>query len=153
MLWANSVDDKFIIFLCCSQKIGFYISCKLFPVRRYFAQNVKSYFLGKVREIFQKAVCWNFYTACLASNTWDFDAVMLKNSSILHAWSIYLVFKGIIFTVLWFLHSYMVNSTNSDLGLYCLPKSTLWDIRHRHKWMNVHCLFQVLMKTKTKNAL
>ena len=33
-------------------------------LRRQFAWSVKSYFLGKVRKIFQNFVCWNFHPGC-----------------------------------------------------------------------------------------
>ena len=92
MLWAKSTDDILKYFLIFPQKTGFDISCKLSPkeislifffycskkirfdflcklsplLRRQFALNVKSYFLGKIRKLFQNVICWNFYPACQA---------------------------------------------------------------------------------------
>ena len=57
----GQIDD--IFFIDFSQKIGFYISCKLST--RQFARNVKSFFKEKIRKIFQNVVCWLFfYPAC-----------------------------------------------------------------------------------------
>ena len=33
-------------------------------LRRQFALTVRSYFLGKIRKIFEHVICWNFYPAC-----------------------------------------------------------------------------------------
>ena len=35
-----------------------------FFLRRRFAWSVKSYFLRKIRKIFQNVICWNFYPRC-----------------------------------------------------------------------------------------
>ena len=45
-LWANSADDKWIIF---SHEIGFDIHANC-PLRRQFAWNFKSYFLGRKKK-------------------------------------------------------------------------------------------------------
>ena len=50
-----SADDKLDI--SPAQKIGF-------DTPRKFAWNVKSYFLEKIRKIFQNVACLNFYPAC-----------------------------------------------------------------------------------------
>ena len=47
MLWANSADGKLIYFY--TDKIGF--------LSRQSAWTVQSYFLGKIRKIFQNDVC------------------------------------------------------------------------------------------------
>ena len=58
-LWADSADDKLMIFFYLALKIGFDISCKLSP---QFAWNVKTYFFffwggggggGKLRKYFK----------------------------------------------------------------------------------------------------
>ena len=49
-LWANSTDDKLMIFSYFSQKIGFDISCKLPPTICMKYQNLSSE--KKVRKIF-----------------------------------------------------------------------------------------------------
>ena len=45
-------DDGFLIFLR---------KWDLILLKRQFAWNVKSYFLGKIRNIFWNAICWIFY--------------------------------------------------------------------------------------------
>ena len=56
------IDDIFLIFTR-KQGLTFHANCLL---RRQFAWNVKSCFLGKIRKIFQNVVCWKFYPECLA---------------------------------------------------------------------------------------
>ena len=67
-LWANSADDKLIIFLSYfSQKTGFDSSRKLSPKETIFAGKVKPYFLKKKKKkkkkkkstIFQNIGRWN----------------------------------------------------------------------------------------------
>ena len=53
-------DDIFLIFPR-KQDLTFHANCLL---RRQFAWNVKSCFLGKIRKIFQNVVCWKFYPEC-----------------------------------------------------------------------------------------
>ena len=62
ILMANSADDKFMIyFLFFPENRIWY-----FMQRREFARNVISYFMRKIRKLFQIVVCWIFYPACLA---------------------------------------------------------------------------------------
>ena len=56
----RQTDDIFLIFPR-KQDLTFHANCLL---RRQFAWNVKSCFLGKIRKIFQNVVCWNFYPEC-----------------------------------------------------------------------------------------
>ena len=56
----RQIDDIFLIFPR-KQDLTFHANCLL---RRQFAWNVKSCFLGKIRKIFQNVVCWNFYLEC-----------------------------------------------------------------------------------------
>ena len=61
MLWANSAYNKLVIFFLFfleKNDLTLFANCLL---RKQFAWNVKTYFLGK---IFQNVVCWNFYPAC-----------------------------------------------------------------------------------------
>ena len=37
--------------------------------RRQFAWNVKVFFLGKIRKVFQNVVCWNYYPTCSGLNS------------------------------------------------------------------------------------
>ena len=63
-LLANSQDDTLIILvlLYFLLKIGFDISCKLSP-REIICMKCQSLYLEKkIRKIFQKVVCWIFYT-------------------------------------------------------------------------------------------
>ena len=56
-LWVNSADDKLVIFfLIFSQKKGFDISCKLSSVET-ICMKCQILFSGKIRKIFQNAVC------------------------------------------------------------------------------------------------
>ena len=57
-------DDIFLIFPR-KQDLTFQANCLL---RRQFAWNVKSCFLGKIRKIFQNVICWKFYPECEALN-------------------------------------------------------------------------------------
>ena len=77
-LWANSADDKFMIFFLFfpENRICYFlqiVSCKIVSCLswnclyiclhwRQFAWNVKTCFLGKLRKIFQYVFCWNFYS-------------------------------------------------------------------------------------------
>ena len=56
----RQIDDIFLIFPR-KQDLTFHANCLL---RRQFACNVKSCFLGKIRKIFQNVVCWKFYPEC-----------------------------------------------------------------------------------------
>ena len=64
----RQIDDIFLIFPR-KQDFTFHANCLL---RRQFAWNVKSCFLGKIRKIFQNVVCWKFYPECwaLKFNIW-----------------------------------------------------------------------------------
>ena len=69
-LWANSADDKLMLFFTFfprKKALTFRANCLL--RRRQFAWNGKAYFLEKAWKIFQNVVCWNFYPACLAWNS------------------------------------------------------------------------------------
>ena len=88
-LWADSADDKLIIFFLffLANWIWHFIQMKCLIqfsrknkklhanclLKRQFAWSVISNFLGKIRKIFQNAVCWNFYPACkgLITKTYD----------------------------------------------------------------------------------
>ena len=59
-LWANSAEDKLMIFFLVFSKIRLW----QFMQRRQFAWNVTADFLGKILKIFQVIVCRNFYPAC-----------------------------------------------------------------------------------------
>ena len=69
MLWANSADDKLMMFfLFFPRKEDLTLHANCLP-RRQFAWNVKSYFQGKIIKVFKNVVvCWNFYPVCKASN-------------------------------------------------------------------------------------
>ena len=56
----RQIDDIFLIFPR-KQDMTFHANCLL---RRQFAWNVISCFLGKIRKIFQNVVCWKFYPEC-----------------------------------------------------------------------------------------
>ena len=56
----RQIDDIFLIFPS-KQDLTFHANCLLW---RQFAWNVKSYFLGKIRKIFQNVICWKFYPEC-----------------------------------------------------------------------------------------
>ena len=73
----QQTDDIFSYF---SQKTGLDFLCKLSATRNHdltfhancfhwwqFAWNITSCFLGKISKIFQCAVCWKFYPACLVA--------------------------------------------------------------------------------------
>ena len=47
-------------FFFVSKKIGFDISCKL-SLDETICMKCQSCFLGKIRKIFQNAICWNFF--------------------------------------------------------------------------------------------
>ena len=64
-LWANSADDKMIIFSYFPQIIGFDISCKYF-LRKLFAWDVKFYFLGKIKENISKRYLLKFLLSMLS---------------------------------------------------------------------------------------
>ena len=61
----RQTDDIFLIF-SRKQDLTFQANCLL---RRQFAWNVKSCFLGIIRKIFQNVVCWKFYPECKALNS------------------------------------------------------------------------------------
>ena len=69
-LWANSADDKLMIFLFfffLENRIRHFmqIGDNLHEANlRQFAWNVKTRFLGKQWKIFQYVVCWKFYPQC-----------------------------------------------------------------------------------------
>ena len=56
----RQIDDIFLIFPR-KQDLTFHANCLL---RRQYAWNVKSCFLGKLRKYFQNVVCWKFYPEC-----------------------------------------------------------------------------------------
>ena len=58
----RQTGDIFLIFPR-KQDLTLHANCLL---RRQFAWNVKSCFLGKIRKIFQNVVCWKFYPECYA---------------------------------------------------------------------------------------
>ena len=57
----RQIDDIFLIFPR-KQDMTFHANCHL---RRQFAWNVISCFLGKIRKIFQNIICWKIYPECL----------------------------------------------------------------------------------------
>ena len=64
----RQIDDIFLIFPR-KQNLKFYAN-------RQFAWDVKSCFLGKIRKIFQNAVCWKFYPECWALKcTWSYTRI------------------------------------------------------------------------------
>ena len=75
ILWANSTDDISIFFFFFKKKLAVIFNANCLLVKTYFwdslhelwrqfAGNIKAYFLGKIRKIFQNVVCWNFYPVC-----------------------------------------------------------------------------------------
>ena len=50
-----TTEDKLMTFF--PKKTWFDISCKLSPI----CINIKSYFLGKIRKLFQNVVCWKLW--------------------------------------------------------------------------------------------
>ena len=56
----NSADNKLIIFSYFSQKVSFDISCKLSP------EDIKAYFLEKLRKIFKKCRLLKFLPRMLS---------------------------------------------------------------------------------------
>ena len=64
MLWANSADDKLMLFFVFFfKKIGYDTSCKL-SSSETICIRCQILFSRKVRKIFQNVVCWNLYLAC-----------------------------------------------------------------------------------------
>ena len=65
--WANSADDKLMLFSYFCQKIDFDIPCKLSPKETNNLHDMlKAILSEKFRKILTNVVCWNFYPACLA---------------------------------------------------------------------------------------
>ena len=62
ILWAFSADDKLMILFLFFPENRIWHFMQI--VRRQFAWNVKSCFLGKIRKIFQNVCCWKFYPEC-----------------------------------------------------------------------------------------
>ena len=75
------IDDIFLIFPR-KQDLTFDANCLL---RRQFAWNVISCFLGKIRKIFQNVVCWKFYPECLALITNEFESLIFLKKIIIWA--------------------------------------------------------------------
>ena len=61
-LWADSSDDNLMIFFLflLENRIWHFMQIVTFGD----AWSVKSYFLRKIKKIFQSVVCWNLYPAC-----------------------------------------------------------------------------------------
>ena len=86
---ANSAVDKLMIFfLIFPSKLDLTIHANCL-LRRQFAWSVKSYFLGKIRKIFQNIVCWNFYPVfkvysvqILSVNTMASDEVLFSSKKV-----------------------------------------------------------------------
>ena len=47
-----------------SWKLGFVISCKLSPKEETICMKCQTFFVGKIRKIFQNVVCWEFHPIC-----------------------------------------------------------------------------------------
>ena len=62
-LWAIFSRRQILIFLLFPEKLDltFHANCLHW---RQLAWNIKSCFLGKIREIFKTVVCWKFYPEC-----------------------------------------------------------------------------------------
>ena len=60
-IFSRRQNDVIFLIFPRKQDLTFHANCLL---RRQFAWNVKSCFLGKIRKIFQNVVCWKFYPEC-----------------------------------------------------------------------------------------
>ena len=60
-IFSRRQNDVLFLIFPRKQDLTFHANCLL---RRQFAWNVKSCFLGKIRKIFQNVVCWKFYPEC-----------------------------------------------------------------------------------------
>ena len=60
-IFSRRQNDVIFLIFPRKQDLTFHANCLL---RRQFAWNVKSCFLGKIRKIFQSVVCWKFYPEC-----------------------------------------------------------------------------------------
>ena len=56
-LWANSADDKLVIFFLFFPETGFYILCKLFPFETIFTKCQTLFSEKKNEKILHKVVC------------------------------------------------------------------------------------------------
>ena len=100
------IDDIFLIFPR-KQDMTFHANCLL---RRQFAWNVISCFLGKIRKIFQSVGCWKFYPECY----------VLKWLRFISAMSVFsLMFSGSFSVVLW--QVVWLKSSESVLSVFLIP--------------------------------
>ena len=60
-IFSRRQNDVIFLIFPRKQDLTFHANCLL---RRQFAWNVKSCFLGKIRKIFQNVVCWKFFPEC-----------------------------------------------------------------------------------------
>ena len=65
-LWANSADDKLIIFFLFLPEIGFDISCKLSPLE-IICKKCQSLFLGKNKKNISKCYLLTFLHSMLST--------------------------------------------------------------------------------------